>query len=47
MYKKLMTDIWRDGNTLRVIRREPYETAAAKILGEPSDCCYPGPRPQA
>jgi hypothetical protein len=30
--KKLMADVWRDGKTLRLVRREPYQTAAAKIL---------------
>lgn len=29
---QLMADIWRDGNTVRVVRREPYITAAGKIL---------------
>lgn len=28
---RLMTDVWRDGGTLRVARREPYVTAAGKI----------------
>lgn len=28
----LMTDVWRDSRTLRVTRREPYRTAAFKIL---------------
>ena len=27
-----MTDQWRQGDTLRVVRREPYVTATAKIL---------------
>jgi hypothetical protein len=27
-----MADLWRDGNTLRVVRREPYTTAALKLL---------------
>ncbi len=30
--KKLMSDVWRDSRTLRVVRREPYVTSAAKIL---------------
>jgi hypothetical protein len=30
--KKVMADIWRESDTLRVVRREPYQTAAAKIL---------------
>jgi hypothetical protein len=29
---RLMTDTWREGRTLRVVRREPYVTAAGKIL---------------
>ena len=31
-YKRMMSEIWRDGRTLRVIRREPYATPTAKIL---------------
>jgi hypothetical protein len=27
-----MSSIWRDGGTLRVVRREPYATPGAKIL---------------
>lgn len=27
-----MADVWRDAGTVRVVRREPYETAQAKIL---------------
>jgi hypothetical protein len=30
--KKVMTDVWRNGRTLRVVRREPFVTGAAKIL---------------
>jgi hypothetical protein len=29
---QLMADIWRDGGTLRVVRREPHMTSAGKIL---------------
>jgi hypothetical protein len=29
---RLMAEVWRDGQTLGVVRREPYMTAAAKIL---------------
>jgi hypothetical protein len=29
---RLMVDLWRDAETLRVVRREPYMTAAGKIL---------------
>lgn len=29
---RLMTDVWAAGDTIRVIRREPYLTPAAKIL---------------
>jgi hypothetical protein len=29
---QLMADLWRDGDTLRLVRREPYMTAAGKIL---------------
>lgn len=29
---QLMADVWRDGQTLRVVRREPYMTSAGKIL---------------
>ncbi|MGH7177230.1 MAG: hypothetical protein ACREJC_07615, partial [Tepidisphaeraceae bacterium] len=28
----MMADVWRAGNTLRVVRREPAVTAAAKTL---------------
>ena len=31
-YKSMMAEVWRDGETLRVVRREPYATAAGKIL---------------
>jgi hypothetical protein len=31
-YKGMMADVWRGGDTLRVVRREPYATAAGKIL---------------
>lgn len=31
-YKKMMTDVWQRGEMLRVVRREPYTTGAAKIL---------------
>jgi hypothetical protein len=31
-YKRMMTDVWGDGGTLRVVRREPYVTGAGKIL---------------
>jgi len=30
--KHMMTELWKDGETLRVIRREPLATGAAKIL---------------
>ncbi len=30
--KYMMADLWRDGRTLRVMRREPFVTGAAKIL---------------
>lgn len=29
---RMMSDIWRGGSTLTVVRREPYATGAAKIL---------------
>ena len=29
---RLMADAWRDGDTVRLVRREPYITAAGKIL---------------
>jgi hypothetical protein len=29
---RLMADFWRDGHTLRVVRREPYVTPSGKIL---------------
>jgi hypothetical protein len=29
---RLMTAVWRDGHTLRVVRREPHATPASKIL---------------
>jgi len=29
---RLMVDVWRAGGTVRVVRREPYVTAAGKIL---------------
>ena len=29
---RLMVDLWREGGTVRVVRREPYVTAAGKIL---------------
>ena len=28
----VMTQHWRQGETLKVVRREPYQTASAKIL---------------
>jgi hypothetical protein len=28
----MMAAIWRDGRTLRVVRREPYATRTGKIL---------------
>jgi hypothetical protein len=28
----MMTDVWRDSDTLRVVRREPYSTGAMKLL---------------
>jgi hypothetical protein len=28
----MMADVWRSGSTLRVVRREPHQTASAKIL---------------
>lgn len=30
--ERMMVERWREGQTLRVVRREPYATAAAKIL---------------
>jgi hypothetical protein len=30
--KNMMTEVWKDGQTLRVVRREPFVTGAAKIL---------------
>ena len=29
---ELMTEQWRQGHTLRVIRREPYQTRTLKVL---------------
>lgn len=31
-YKGMMSEIWRGGDTLRVIRREPYATPSSKVL---------------
>jgi hypothetical protein len=31
-YRRLMADVWRDGRTLRVVRRRPYSTGAGKVL---------------
>lgn len=31
-YKQMMASVWRSGNTLTVVRREPHATAHAKIL---------------
>jgi hypothetical protein len=31
-YRGMMAEIWQTGETLRVLRREPYATASAKIL---------------
>lgn len=31
-YKAMMAGVWRDGRTLRVVRREPYATGAGKVL---------------
>jgi hypothetical protein len=31
-YKRMMADVWGDGGTVRVLRREPYATGAGKIL---------------
>lgn len=31
-HQGMMADIWRAGETVQVVRREPYETAGAKIL---------------
>ena len=31
-HRSIMTDVWQSANTVRVIRREPYATTAAKIL---------------
>jgi hypothetical protein len=31
-YRQMMADIWRTGDMLRVVRREPYTTGSAKIL---------------
>jgi hypothetical protein len=31
-YQRMMTDIWQDGGTLEVLRREPYATSGAKLL---------------
>jgi hypothetical protein len=30
--EQLMADFWQDANTLRVVRRPPYATGAAKVL---------------
>ena len=30
--QQLMADFWRDANTVRVVRRAPYATGAAKVL---------------
>jgi hypothetical protein len=30
--EQLMADFWQDANTVRVVRREPYATGAAKVL---------------
>lgn len=30
--EQLMADFWRDANTVRVVRRPPYATTAAKVL---------------
>jgi hypothetical protein len=29
---RMMAGLWRDGGTLRVVRREPYATSGGKIL---------------
>jgi hypothetical protein len=29
---RLMADVWRKGDTVRLVRREPHMTAAGKIL---------------
>ncbi len=29
---RLMVDLWREGGTVRVARREPYVSASGKIL---------------
>jgi hypothetical protein len=31
-HRSIMTDVWQGANTVRVVRREPYATSAAKIL---------------
>jgi hypothetical protein len=31
-YKAMMADVWRNGDTLHVVRREPYATGAGKVL---------------
>jgi hypothetical protein len=31
-YQRMMAELWRDGETLRVVRREPHSTHSAKIL---------------
>jgi hypothetical protein len=31
-YRAMMASIWRDGETLRVLRQEPYATQSAKVL---------------
>jgi hypothetical protein len=31
-HNRLLAEVWREGQTVRVLRREPYETRAAKIL---------------
>jgi hypothetical protein len=31
-YRAMMASIWRDGETLRVLRREPHATESAKVL---------------
>ena len=31
-HRSMMTGVWQGANTVRVVRREPYATSAAKIL---------------
>jgi hypothetical protein len=31
-YRRMMAGVWRDGGTVRVVRRQPHATGAGKIL---------------